>query len=198
MNIIYDNIYKNHPINTNSKNAHGCITEILDKIKSNFDDMLSKHSKVFALRFDIRYPKGDTTYDKNKINDFNYNFKRNLNREKVQGGHKVDPRLISVHEKHKSDKNHYHYLLLVNGNAHQSGYYLHQKANKIWKNMLDSSEDGLVDFCNTGHKNGIMIDKNSPEFEKQYNEAFYQASYLAKKRGKENPDKGAWLVKSGH
>ena len=32
----------------------------------------------------------------------------------------------------------------------------------------------------------------------QYNEALYQASCLAKMRGKENPDKGAWLVKSGY
>ena len=61
--------------------------------------------------------------------------------------------------------------------------------------MLDSSEDGLVDFCNR-YENGIVINRNSPNYEEQYDKAFYQLSYLAKVRGKECRDKGSWLIKT--
>lgn len=193
--ITYDNKFHNHPINANKKKNQGCIEEILEKIESSFNSMLEKHSKVLSVRFDIRYPKDSILYDKNKIYDFNYNLKRSLSREKIKGGHKVDPFLISVAEKHNEDHNHYHYFLIVNGNAHKSTTKILEKANRLWSEMNNANETGLVDFCNRKGRNGIMIDKNSDAFEKQYNEAFYQASYLAKVRGKENSDKGSWRVK---
>lgn len=195
MKVTYQNSFHNHPINTNKEKNQGCIEEILEKIESSINSMLERHSKVLSIRFDIRYPKDSIYYDKNKIHNFNYNLKRSLNREKIKGGHKVDPVLLSVSEKHNEDHNHYHYLLLVNGNAHCKTHNIHTKINTLWSNMIHSDEKGLVDFCNKKKKNGILINKNSDEFEKNYNDAFHQASYLAKTRGKENPDKGSWLVK---
>ena len=195
MKITYDNTFHNHPINTNKEKKQGCIEDILECIESSLDYMLEKHSKVLSIRFDVRYPKDDITCDKNKIYNFNYNFKRILNRERIEGGHRTDPVLISVPEQHHEDHKHFHYLLLVNGNAHRSTTNIHKKANSLWKNMNNSTEDGLVDFCNKNGDNGIMIDKNSEDFEDQYNRAFYQASYLAKTTGKEHRDKGSWIVR---
>ena len=195
MRVTYERTFNNRLINTSEEKNYGCIEEILEDIYNCFEVMLKKHSKVFVLRFDIRFPKDTIFYDKNKIYDFNYNLKRILNREKIQGGHRVDPLLISVAEKHNEDHNHYHYLLLVNGNAHHNSINILEKINRLWSRMIGSNQKGLVDFCYKHGRNGIMLDKNSYDFEKQYNEAFYQASYLAKIRGKQNPDKGSWLVK---
>ena len=193
--ITYNETFHDHPINTNREKNQGCDEKILEIIESSFNSILEKHSKIFCLRFDVRYPKDDILYDKNKIYDFNYNLKRSLKREKIQGGHRVDPILLSVAEKHNEDHSHYHYFLLVNGNSHRRTTQIHEKANSLWSKMNNSNEVGLVDFCNKNGKNGIMIDKNSDDFEQKYNEAFYQASYLAKIRGKEHPDKGSWRVK---
>ena len=46
------------------------------------------------------------------------------------------------------------------------------------------------------YENGIIIRRNSPDYEEQYDKTFYQLSYLAKVRGKENRDKGSWLIKT--
>ena len=61
--------------------------------------------------------------------------------------------------------------------------------------MLNTTEEGLVDYCNR-YENGIIIKRNSSDYEYQYNKVFYQLSYLAKVRGKEHRDKGSWLIKT--
>lgn len=195
MKVTYDSTFHNHPINTNKEKNHGCYEEILEDIESSINMYSERHSKVLCIRLDVKYPKSDTSHDKKKIYNFTYNLKRSLNREKIQGGHKVDPCILYVDEKHNECHEHYHYFIMVNGNAHQHTTKIHGKANRLWSKMINSNETGLIDFCDKKGKNGIVIDRNSTEYDKQYDEAFYQASYLAKVRGKENIDKGSWRIK---
>ena len=61
--------------------------------------------------------------------------------------------------------------------------------------MLKTEQAGLVDFCSS-KKNGIVIDKGKEDFQERYDEVFFQASYLAKVRGKEHREKGSWLIKA--
>ena len=191
--ITFDSNYRNHPINSNKS---GCYEKALKKIENIMDDMLDKHSKIMTVRFDIRYPDNDNINPSSeRISDFAYNLKRSLDRETFEGGHKTDAKVIHVQEQESSSHPHHHFAVIVNANAKQNAYPILEKANTIWKKMMNTSEDGLVDYCNK-YENGMVIRRNSADYEEQYDKTFYQLSYLAKVRGKENRDKGSWLIKT--
>lgn len=52
---------------------------------------------------------------------------------------------------------------------------------------------GLVDYCNQNGENGKIIKRGNPDEQKITNQVMHQASYLAKKRGKEDIPKGQHL-----
>lgn len=192
-NITFSSVYKNHPINTNGS---GCYEQALEKIESVLNNMIEKHSKVMIVRFDIRYPDNEYIYPSSElISCFAYNLKRSLDRETFEGGHRTDTKVIHVEEQESSHHPHHHFAVIVNANAKQSAYPIHVKANTLWEKMLNTTEEGLVDYCNR-YENGIIIKRNSSDYEYQYNKVFYQLSYLAKVRGKEYRDKGSWLIKT--
>ena len=192
-NITFESHYNNHSINAK---VSGCYEKALSKIENIMNEMVSKHSKIMTVRFDIRYPDNDNINPSSeRISDFAYNLKRSLDRETFEGGHKTDAKVIHVQEQESSSHPHHHFAVIVNANAKQNAYPILEKANNLWKTMMKTNEDGLVDFCNR-YENGIIIRRNSPDYEEQYDKTFYQLSYLAKVRGKENRDKGAWLIKT--
>ncbi|GHV56347.1 hypothetical protein FACS189460_0950 [Deltaproteobacteria bacterium] len=114
----------------------------------------------------------------------------------AKGRHQVDPRVIWVREKHDDSPNcHYHCLALVNGNAKQSSYDIHKRAEKQWGNALGLKKvQGLVDYCDKRGEASIMIDRNQPDYESKLAAAQEQASYLSKSRGKENKPYNLWQV----
>ncbi len=197
-NITFENTYNTHTINTHKDKRLGCYEKALEKIDTTIKDMIEKHSKVMVVRFDIRYPDNENIKsDNTDIYKFTYNLKRSLNREKIEGGHNVDARIIHVEEKNTSLNPHHHFAVLVNGNAKNKYYPIVEKANKIWKKTLNTDQDGLVDFCNK-IENGIMIDRNDDNRERDLDKAFFQLSYLAKTNGKQDRKKGSWILKSSH
>ena len=194
--ITYENAYNEHPINTSKDKGLGCYVKALDKISDVFDSMLDKHSKIMIIRFDVRYPQNENIVcGKSQVSDFTYNLKRSLNREKIGGGHRVDAKIIHVQEQDRSQNPHHHFAVVVNANAKNKYFPILLKAETLWKNTLTTTQSGLVDYCNS-KQNGIIVDQNKDDFQAKYDEAFYQVSYLAKVRGKENRDKGAWLIKA--
>lgn len=187
--------YKGLPINTNESKGQTCQVAVLDKLHTHREDMLTKHSKVMQVRFDLHYPVNNSVAPcKQHLEQFTYNFQRKLKREKIKGGHQVDPRLITVSEQNTSNNPHMHAVLLVNASAKQNYYPLVQEAEKQWKQALKTDSQGLVDYCDKKGKNGIIMDKNKENFQDKLNECSYQASYLAKASSKENKAKGSWAV----
>ncbi len=145
---------------------------------------------------DLRYPSDDSVIHTSKdIENFHYNFKRKLERQSIAGGHKVDPRFITVEEEHNNQHPHYHTVLLVNANAKNKAYSILQEAEKQWKQVLHTDHQGLVNYCNEKGENGIIIDRNKEDFEEKKNQCSHQASYLAKVREKDKQAKGSWTVK---
>ncbi len=196
--ITFENTYKNHPINSDKERRLGCYEKALEKINNTLKNMINKHNKVMIVRFDIRYPDNEKVNTDNKnIYHFTYNLKRSLNREKIQGGHYVDAKVLHVEEQNTSNHTHHHYAVIVNGNAKNKYYPIVEKANKIWKKTLNTDQDGLVDFCNR-KENGIIIDRNNANCERDLDKAFFQLSYLAKVNGKQDRKKGSWIIKSSH
>jgi hypothetical protein len=199
MTTTYSKSYNNHPINTDEHKGLGCKTEILEKYNSSINAMISKHSKVIQVRFDLRYPQDNSVEPSPEhIHDFNYNLKRSLSRKKVAGGHKVDPQLMWAREQKESEHPHYHHLLLANGNAVRNYYPIVQKAEELWNRTIGSDQPGLVHYCDKSwngvpHENGIMVRKGHASESEQIDKCYHQASYLAKERDKERKVKGAWI-----
>jgi hypothetical protein len=217
MTITYQPTYNNLTINTNKERRHGCDTVILDRLDDQFNHMIERHSKVLQVRLDLRYPQDHSVEpQQGDFHRFCKNFKRNLERNyplveegKVRSKkihfknedipsikHQVDPHITLVLEKHTTENHpHAHVVVHVNGNAKKSPYGIQQRAVREWNTVLGTTGNtGLVDFCDRENTCSYIIDRNSPDFETIRNQAFHQASYLAKMRGKEDRNKGSWRV----
>jgi len=191
--ITFDSYYNGRPILTDCANDQGCYKPILDKIKANFDNMTDSHAKVFFLRYDVRFPADNCDHPDNKtFRDFNANLLKNLSR---QG---LDPHSVWVREQSKEKHQHYHGILLLDGNKTQSIHNHIAKAEQLWASALDLPADqvkGLVDDCTHGRdgayqKNGIMIRKDAPDYQEKIEQCFQWASYLAKINTKDNNPPG--------
>lgn len=199
MNITFSNLHNGLPINTNHQKGLGCWIPILDSHRVKLEYMIVNHSKVMQVRFDLHYPKdGSAMPSPQHIYDFNYNFKRKLQREKISGGHKVDPQMIWVEEQHSSPHPHYHYILLVNGNAKKDYLSIVAEALRIWKQTLGTENSGIVNFCDGKKPNGLMVERGSPYFHAQLAQCIYQGSYIAKVSSKNQRRKGSWLLGGTH
>ena len=94
MEIITSNSYKGLPINTDESRGLGCISSVLDKYIDMLSYMISAHSKVMQIRFDLHYPlDANIVPDRRHIYYFRNNLIRMLDRQKGSGGHRADPQL---------------------------------------------------------------------------------------------------------
>ena len=125
------------------------------------------------------------------------NNKRNINTKFKGSKNQPDIKTIVTTEQTSPEANpHYHVMYLVNGNAIQNGYSIYEEVNKQVKNKLDTDANGLVHFSDSNGTQGIMIDRNSENFEQQKNNVVYAGSYLAKTRSKEHNPKGSRVSSS--
>ena len=206
MKITYDNTYNGHPINNSE--LQGCFIYILHRIFGASRYMLKKHNKIFTLRFDLRTSDDAETsrLDSKKIDHFIENITVDLTRNNPlhQKGkkkatssnlsrHSVDPHVLITLEQHGTEKPHAHCLIIVNGNAKQSAWDILQRVERQYKNVLkDEYKLGLVDYCDKKGPNSYLILRDDIV---TFNAFFYQASYLAKVRGKGRLGKGEWIAR---
>ena len=138
----------------------------------------SKHSRVFVMRLDVHMPQ---EIAQEMIRTFNQRF---IEKEKNSG---YDPLYIMVREVSPQGNIHYHMALFFDGNQTRNTYPHFQNAERVLQNIIGSeyNASGLIDQCNHGHRNGIMIERNAiNQFD--LDEVLRQLSYLAKIDQKEN------------
>ena len=135
---------------------------------------LQKHCRVFIVRIDIHLPK---EMFQGVIMDFNHRF---IEKEKNVG---YNPLYIMVREKSSEKNIHYHMVLFLDGNKTNNPYQHFQNARIVLRNICGSY--GCINECNDGHRNGIMIERNTNSYIDLY-EALRQISYLAKTNQKDN------------
>ena len=133
---------------------------------------LQKHNKVFVQRMDIRFP---LELQQKGIIRFN---KRFIEKERNAG---YDPDYIFVRELSKNKKIHYHMALFLDGNKTMRTYEHFQNAENVLQNVIgeEYSVKGLIDRCDRGHRNGIMLNRNNLN-QDDIKEVQRQLSYLAK------------------
>lgn len=198
VNTTISNEYRGYTINTGTNSDLPCNTTTLDQIIDTTEHMTSKHSKALAIRLDIHSEQdSDKTLNRRDVTRILENTKRNLNTKFKGSKNKPDIKTIVTTERTSPEANpHYHVMAFANGNAIQNGYSLFEEVNRQVKNKLKTDTDGLVHFSESNGKKGIMIDRNSEDFEQQKNKAVYAGSYLAKTRSKEHNPKGSRVSSS--
>ena len=74
--ITYEDQYQGHPIMTDKARQLGCKESILQKIDQLMTDMSNRHSKVFFMRYDVRFPQD---YDYPNDNELFSQFQESTN-----------------------------------------------------------------------------------------------------------------------
>ena len=139
---------------------------------------MQRHSKTFLMRLDIHFPQG---MEQDAISTFNRRF---IAKEKYAG---YDPKYIIARELSKGGRIHYHMALFLNGHKTQNTFEHFKNADQILQKVIgqEYKADGLIDRCDRGHRNGIMIERNATD-STDLHEAQQQISYLAKTDQKAN------------
>ena len=178
-----ESTYHNYPIMTDKERKLSCNTRILNEIERQFDYADKTKSKVFFMRYDIRFPERYNHADNDVFREFQSKFMKNLSRQGLK------PQYIAVREQSREKHQHYHVALLLDGQKTQSIHNHIQTAERLWDSTLGlpAKENGygLIDDCTTNRNgeaqiNGVMLRKDDPAVTIKKNDCFRRASYLAK------------------
>ena len=148
----------------------GLITHAIKSMINQVDAMLSHHSKVHLIRFDLRmYEFTDTNEIMTTFNRrFHRWIERNYNIKKSQIGY------IWCRELETAKQQHYHYVIMANGQKVRHPFKILEKAIEIWNVQLG----GSVFTPKNCYYNLKRNDYDSIQ------SAIWRISYLAKARGK--------------
>ncbi len=191
-------VFMDLPINTGSGGQFFCYDIMLKKIYDLMTAMVSRHNKVLFIRFDLRFPKN---YSTDISNDKVSLLVKNL--KEFYTYHAIDIQSAWVREQSREKHQHYHCLVLMDGNKVQRYHPVLSHVSGVWGRILQCDPVGLVDYCNhdrSGNpvQNGIMIrrpsskavgeklEKQTQQFQEDFARAFQWASYLCKENQKMN------------
>lgn len=185
--------FNNHPIMTDKERGLGCDTKILTEIDRQFEHAEKTKSKIFLMRYDIRFPEEYGYADNGIFREFQSKFIKNLSRKGLH------PQYVAVREQSREKHQHYHVALMLDGQKTQNIHSHIVIAERLWNSTLGLPERengyGLIDDCTTnrnGEKqvNGVMLRPDDPERDQKKDECFRRASYLAKTNTKGYAPKG--------
>lgn len=189
-NITNEKQYRGYGINNGHKKDFTCYTKTLDQIVDIVEYLTTHHSKSLFVRLDVRNSMECLrNLSRKDITRSIENVKRSIDR-RYKGPNRPDIKVVWTTENEDTNP-HFHMFFGVNGNAIQNGYRLLHEVNEEIKKRTGSENDGLVEFCKSNGKMGIMVNRNSENLHEEIEKAVYAASYLAKTRSKEDRQKGA-------
>ncbi|MBK8187486.1 MAG: inovirus-type Gp2 protein [Cellvibrio sp.] len=145
----------------------GLFTHMAKRIISQVDAMLDHHNKIHLIRFDLHQP--EYIPNNKHISDFN----RRLHGKLTTKYQLTRIGFIWVRELEKAKKQHYHYVLILDGNKVQHPHHVLKLASEVWEHM-----DG---FCYKPKNCYYNIERGNHN---QLQRAILRISYLAKGRGK--------------
>lgn len=156
-----------------------------DSITQKLFELLEEYTRTFSktmvVRFDVTYPKGLVAVEDNS--DISALMKLLIQQCSRNG---VSPAYFWVREQSlRSDNQHYHCMLLLDGNKTRRYYPYIESAEKMWGRILNVAPHGLIHYCNRspeGNKqaNGIILRSDDPNYEDKIDTVVRQAMYLAK------------------
>ena len=154
---------------------------IRDNIATLLTEYTTSHSKTMVIRFDVTYPKGFKAVEDNS--DISSLMKLLIQLCSRKG---VSPAYFWVREQSlRSNNQHYHCMLLLDGNKTCRYYPYIEAAEEIWGRILNVDPHGLIHYCNRSPEgnrqaNGIILRSDDPNYEDKIDTVVRQAMYLAK------------------
>ena len=185
--------YNNYPIMTDQERGLSCDTKILQEIERQFEYADETKNKIFFMRYDIRFPEEYHHADNGIFREFQSKFMKNLSRKGLK------PQYVAVREQSREKHQHYHVVLILDGQKTQSIYNHIQTAERLWDSTLGLPEKkngyGLIDDCTRSRAgetqvNGVVLRYDDPRRNDKKLDCFRRASYLAKTNTKGNTPKG--------
>ena len=156
-----------------------------DSISQKIFELLEEYTKTFSktmvVRFDVTYPK---TYIGVEDNSDMSALMKLLIQQCSRNG--VSPAYFWVREQSlRSNNQHYHCMLLLDGNKTCRYYPYIELAEEIWGRILGVNPKGLIHYCDRdpdGNRqaNGIILRSDDPNYEDKIEAVVRQAMYLAK------------------
>ena len=133
---------------------------------------LDHNSKLLVIREDVHFPR---EMAQDGIRKYNQRLREMW---KNKG---YNPVYIGAREVSSKGEIHYHEAWFLNGNKTWKTYERFKDSEKVLQRVIGAEYDakGLIDHCDNGHRNGIMIRRDDPDPTNLY-EAQRQVSYLAK------------------
>ena len=154
---------------------------IRDNLATLLTEYTTSHSKTMVIRFDVTYPKGFMAVEDNS--DMSALMKLLMQQCSRNG---VSPAYFWVREQSlRSNNQHYHCMLLLDGNKTCRYYPYLEAAEEIWRRMLNVDKKGLIHYCDKDsdgkrQANGIILRSDDPNYEDKIEAVVRQAMYLAK------------------
>jgi len=154
---------------------------ITRKLFGQLEEYTKTFSKTMVVRFDVTYPK---TYIGVEDNSDMSALMKLLIQQCSRNG--VSPAYFFVREQSiRSDNQHYHCMLLLDGNKTRRYYPYIELAEKIWGRILGVNPKGLIHYCDRdpdGNRqaNGIILRSDDPYYEDKIDTVVRQAMYMAK------------------
>ena len=188
-----EDTFRNHSIMTDREKGLECDTKVLNEIDRQFRYAEETKSKIFFMRYDIRFPQDYAEQDNGAFRTFQMKFVKNLSRKGLS------PQYVAVREQSTEKHQHYHVALFLDGQKTQSIHNHIRTAEQLWDSTLGLPKRengyGLIDDCTTGRNgerqiNGVMLRRDDPDMEAKKDECFHRASYLAKTNTKGYAPKG--------
>ncbi len=184
--------YQGNSILTNKDKGQAADTRILDRINAQFAYAEENKSKRLFFRYDLHFPQNmQIPSDNEHFKRFISAYSKNLSRKGLE------PQYFAVREQRRSEHQHYHVGMLLDGQKTRSPYEHLKTADRLWANELGIETDnpsalGLVHHCDKDKdgnplKNGMMMDPNKDDYETVRDKCFQRASYLAKESQKNTP-----------
>ncbi|MBA6377687.1 MULTISPECIES: inovirus-type Gp2 protein [unclassified Colwellia] len=150
----------------NSKGS-GLIAHSIKAMINQIDAMLSHHSKIHIIRFDLR------VYEYTENNGIITAFNRRLHKWLKRKYSFKRIGFMWCREIETAKKQHYHYALIIDGHKVNFPYEVTNKVKELWRQL-----DGSEYFPDNCYYNVKRDDYESIQ------DAIWRISYLAKARGK--------------
>lgn len=187
------------------------VLDYLDRAYQVFDNALKAHSKVLAVRFDLKLPQGIPLPDDAQTNRVMRRFlgslqsKIDANLKRKGSPHKCLVRHIVAREiGHKNQNLHFHVMLLLNGHAFRHIGSIDCEDNNLfwliveaWASALKVTLEEAIDGVQVGFKRGVAHYYLDPiEDYRKLPDAFHRVSYLCKAATKQYGDRHHGLMTS--
>lgn len=205
--IIKDNVYDGYPVMADTDKRQYLDGNILNELKRQFDYADESKNKNFFMRFDMRYPENMPSHgDNTPVVKCLASTMKSMNRQGLR------PQYLLVREQSQEKHQHYHGILMLDGNKTQNTHNHIQTLERLWNKALDIPYEvqpgnkipghGLINDCTKDRSgniqvNGVMLRRDDPEYEVKKQDCFRRASYLAKLNQKgSNPSRQRELFSS--